>query len=711
MYGSQLLTYPSKIKLNRPGEPKYIHPVREYTYKSVNYVLKGKKKPIAYLQIPLFLDTETSHNHDDQLPVGWIYQWCMEFNTQYMIGRRVSQIIDALKWLVDEYELDDDHRAVIYVHNLSYDHAYLQSFLYEAFGAGEILALKSRKILTVRYGGLEFRCSYLLSNMSLDVWSKKMKTETRKMVGAIDYDKIIYPDDPLDAIAWEYMLNDVATMKECLYRELLISNDTVASVPLTSTGYVRRDCRRATKKTKGYRKWFINCRMTPRVYQLSHLAFAGGITHENRFYGGVIVEGVAHGDIKSHYPTRQQLNYAPGSAFKAYYRKATCKDPLSYETLKMLLDKQCCLIHIVFKNLRLKRGVTCPCLSKSKVHNYWEVQFLNDWNVPGTDNGKVINAIGNCALCCTELDLKWVFDQYDTDGYEVIELYVAERAPVPRVIRDQIDDYFVYKETQEPGILRDKQKAKLNAIYGMFATDVIRSDVVLDYESNEWTEIREFTDDQIREKLDDYYTNRNNFTYYPHGVWCTAHARDTLLHIIKDIVGYENYLYCDTDSVFFKDKPEIRERISRFNDEIIAENIKRGLGVKNRSGDMSYYGTLEYEEDIKYFKALHAKTYGWVGYDGKLHLTIAGVTKDNRLPKTDPHYMTREDELDSLDNLQDGFIFKECGGTRAIYTDAPASIYNFNGHIVEYGCSCIIQNTTKELSGTVDGFDIYEVET
>ena len=711
MYGNQLSTYPLQIKLNRPGEPKYIKPVREYTYKPINYVIKGKKKPIAYIQTPLFLDTETSHNHDEEIPIGWIYQWCMEFNGQYMIGRRVSEIIDALKWLSDEYELDEDHRAVIYVHNLSYDHSYLQSFLYEAFGAGEILALKSRKILTVRYGGIEFRCSYLLSNMSLDLWSKKMKTETRKMVGAIDYDKIIYPDDPLDDVAWEYMLNDVATMKECLFRELTLSNDTVASVPLTSTGYVRRDGRKATRKTAGYRKWFINCRMTPRVYQLSRFGFAGGITHENRFVGGKIIEKVAHVDIKSHYPSRQQLNYAPGSAFKLFYRKTTSIERISFDTLTMLLNKQCCLVHIVFNNLRLKRGVTCPCLSKSKVKNYWEVQFLNDWDTPGTDNGKVIKACGACAVVCTELDLKWIFDQYENDGYEVIELYVAERAPVPKVIRELIDTYFIYKETQEGGIMRDKIKAKLNAIYGMFATDVIRSTVTLDYSSNEWNEVREFTDEEIESKLNDYYKNRNNFTYYPHGVFCTAHARDTLLYIIKEVIGYDNYLYCDTDSVFFKDSPEIREHIAKFNDEVIAQNKKLGLGVRNRAGEMSYYGTLEYEEDIKYFKALHAKCYGWVGYDDKLHLTIAGVTKDNRLPKDDPHYMTREDELGSLDNLQDGFIFKECGGTRAIYTDAPASIGTLNGHIIEYGCSCIIQNTTKELSGTVDGFDIYEVIT
>ena len=699
----------TKIKLNRAGD-YYVSPVLNYTYKDINTVVKGAqtKNPVKYYQTPLILDTETSHNHNEEYPIGWIYQWCMEWHGEYAIGRSVEELIKLLRWVYDTYNLDDNNRVVIYVHNLSYDYTYLSGWLYEEFGKGEILALKSRKILTVRHGGLEFRCSYLLSNMSLAQWGKKLKCNIRKMIGAIDYDAINFSDTALQVTDWEYMINDVASLKECVYRAMYYDKDTLASIPLTSTGYVRRDVRRATRKDKKYRKWFMKCKLSVRAYQLLRYAFAGGLTHGNRFFGGKIVEDVDHIDYKSHYPSRQQLDYMPMGPFLCYFDKRV-DGSLDPEVFQELLNTQCCLIHILFKNLRLKKGVTLPVLSKSKVRSYMLCRFTNDWDVPGTDNGKVINAYGTVAVVCTELDLKWILDQYDTDGYEVQELYVSERGRVPECVRDVINKYFIDKESLPDGIFRDKSKNKLNGIYGMFATDCIRPEVSYNYLTMEWSELKDLTPELIQEKLDKYYSNRNNFTFYAHGVWTTAWARDCLLDITKNIIGYKAYLYSDTDSVFFKASPEITKKILEYNDIIIQKNKDYGLGVTNKDGDISYYGILAFEEHCKTFKFLHSKCYGYTDDDDKLHITVAGVTKDNRLPEDDPRYMTREEELGSLDKLADGFIFKECGGTRSVYVDYPPTETNIDGHRVLYANACIILNTTKELGGTVDGFEIMEV--
>ena len=102
------------IKLNRTGD-YFITPVLNYTYKTINTVVKGAqtKHPVKYLQTPLILDTETSHNHNEEEPVGWIYQWCMEWCGEYAIGRSVEELIKLLRWVVDTYNLDDDNRAVI----------------------------------------------------------------------------------------------------------------------------------------------------------------------------------------------------------------------------------------------------------------------------------------------------------------------------------------------------------------------------------------------------------------------------------------------------------------------------------------------------------------------------------------------------------------------------------------------------------------------
>lgn len=710
MYGNRQQA-PHLIKLNN-NKNQYIKTTNRLHRHNVNSVIKGAqtKHPISYIQTPIFLDTETSHNHNEDAPIAWIYQWALEWQGEYLVGRDIVELIEALKWIVKEYKLDDIHRAVIYIHNLSYDYTYLADWLYEAFGQGEILAIKSRKILTVVHGGLEFRCSYLLSNMSLAQWGKKLECDITKMSGAIDYQEIRYPDSPLTLIDWEYMINDVAALKECVYRSMVNDNDTLATIPLTSTGYVRRDVRRAARKDKTYWKWFRKCKLSVRAYQLSKLAFAGGLTHGNRFLGGKIINGVGHVDYKSHYPAREQLNYTPVEDFKLFYSKSQDNGEVDQKEINKLLDTHCCLVHIVFNNLRLKKGVTLPCLSKSKVQNFYECDFINDLGARGTDNGKVIDCLGRAAVVCTEIDLKWIFKQYDNDGWEIIELYIAKRGRVRESTRKVIDDYFIIKESEESGVYRDKIKNKLNGIYGMFATDPIRPDITYNYDTHEWSESRDIPPEYIQEKIDKYYSNRNNFTYYPQGVYTTAHARDCLLYVVSEVIGYDNYIYSDTDSVFYIKSPEVEKRIAQYNEEIIQANKELGLGVVNRKGTISYYGVLDHEEDCTTFKFLHAKCYGYTNKSGKLNLTIAGVTKDNKLPKDSPEYITREQELGSLEALADGFIFKECGGTRAKYISGECTEANINGHMVHYASACIILNTTKELGGTVDGWELMEVE-
>jgi hypothetical protein len=255
-----------------------------------------------------------------------------------------------------------------------------------------------------------------------------------------------------------------------------------------------------------------------------------------------------------------------------------------------------------------------------------------------------------------------------------------------------------------------KQKAKLNAVYGMQATNCIRPEVDMNIETGVWTEKRDMRECSIEEGLEKFYNSYNSFTNYSHGVYITSWSRYLLLKVIRDCIGYENFIYADTDSAFYINKPGIQERIDKFNDDIIALNKKRGLGVENRKGKMSYYGVFEMEEDPKSFRFLHAKCYAYTDYDDKLHCTIAGVTSDNKKLKTDPDYKTREDELGSIDKLEDGFTFEECGGTTSLYIDNDIEYIDIGKHVVEVAGACIIRQTSKQIGGTVDGFNIYEVE-
>lgn len=699
-----------KIRVNSEKEA-YIETTEAFTFKNLKLLRKGKgphKK--HYIQQPAFLDTETSWNHDNDNPIGWIYQYALEFNNEMVIGQDPITLCEHLKQMKEYYNLTkEDNHIVIYIHNASYDYTYLYQFLRGYFGNPELLALKAHKILIADFDGLEIRCSYLLSNMSLAQWGKKLGNTITKMVGAIDYNEIHYQDEELSITDWEYMVNDVLTMKECVYREMQFYEDTITSIPLTSTGYVRRDSRRAIAGDKAYRKWFQKTKMTVPFFILANRTFAGGLTHGNRRLGGITVYDVDHVDAKSHYPTREMINYMPMGKWLHYYKYET-DGPMDPNLFNSLISEYCCIFMVMFTNLRLKPQVTCPCISKHKIHNYWEVEFTNDFGNIGTDNGKVVNATGQIIISCTELDWYWMRQQYETDGITILDMYTSERGLYNDKLRDVINKYFTIKETTPPGVFRDKSKNKLNGIYGQTATNPVREVVEFNYDLMEWTESYSMDEEYLEEQLAKYYRSRNSFNNYTIGIYTTSWARYVLLDVIQNIIGYENFIYTDTDSAFFKSSPEIKKRLDEYNEKVIARNKELGYGVQNLKGEMSYYGTFEYEDHCKAFRFLHSKCYALVTDDDELKVTIAGVTKDNKQPKDHPDYITSAQELGSIDKLEDGFEFRQCGGTKSKYVESPINAALINGHDIIYASACIITTTTKKLGGTVEGMEWYEMD-
>ena len=246
-----------KISIERNGKNEEIELQKTIDIKNIE-VKTVKKRKIEYIKFPLSFDTETSHIVVNGEEVGWIYQWAFTIYNQVVVGRTPSEFCKQLRILYDFLELSESKRLVCYAHNLSYDIVYLMKFLIEEFGEPKILAVKPHKFVSVTFQGIEFRCSYMLSNMSLDVWADKLDSPIKKLVGAIDYDKIRFQDSELTETDWQYQVQDVLTLQECLRIEMLHENDTVATIPLTSTGYVRRDCRIAVSHDKEYRKMFTN---------------------------------------------------------------------------------------------------------------------------------------------------------------------------------------------------------------------------------------------------------------------------------------------------------------------------------------------------------------------------------------------------------------------------------------------------------------------
>ena len=310
-------------------------------------------------------------------------------------------------------------------------------------------------------------------------------------------------------------------------------------------------------------------------------------------------------------------------------------------------------------------------------------------------NGKLVYA-DEIVIAVTEIDYKWIVKQYTFDDYRVDNMLIFKRGGIPQWLKNEIMKYFINKCTlknSDPKLYL-ASKGLLNAIYGMSATAIIRNEYIL----NSDIMLEKKQDIEEEDVLENFYKSRNSFMPYQFGVYTTAHARNALMEMIE-AVGYEYFLYCDTDSVFYIENDESERRLQRYNEQIKSRAIKAGAYYSDK-----ILGVAEDEPDIRAFKVLHAKCYAMEEKqkDSKYELTvtIAGIPKasvkwDNGTPKL----LSNAEELGNIDNLSDGFIFKHNGGARIIYNETEGVITeNINGHITEYASSAIIENIEKEIS-------------
>ena len=118
-----------------------------------------------------------------------------------------------------------------------------------------------------------------------------------------------------------------------------------------------------------------------------------------------------------------------------------------------------------------------------------------------------------------------------------------------------------------------------------------------------------------------------------------------------------------------------------------------GAYAADRNGEVHYMGVYESEgyRLPNRFKTLGAKKYVLEDPDGHLHITIAGVNKKKG-----------GKELGTLENFREGFIFKEAGGTEAVFNDNVDMWYNVDGHRLHITDNEVIRDSTYTLGITAE---------
>lgn len=631
----------------------------------------GKGK-VAYKNVITAFDIETTRLKDIEQSIMYVWQW--QFGEDLtVIGRTWDDFLMVCRKIKDEIS---PVKLVVYVHNLSYEFSFLKG-IYD-FQPEEVFAVNPRKVLKCEMMGcLEFRCSYLHSNMNLDTYTKKMGVKHQKLTGTFDYEKTRYPWTELTPDEIAYCVHDVQGLVEALTIEMKHDGDNLYKIPLTSTGYVRRDAKKAMYMAS--HQQLQDCLPDYEMYQMLREAFRGGNTHANRFYTNYTIANVHSADRSSSYPDVQCNCKFPMTEF---YRIGE----QNLDQVQRLIKKgRAVLMRVFIWNLSLRRDDWgCPYLGLSKCRNIHGEKI---------DNGRIL-AAEYLETTITDVDLSIILEEYKFEHIKFIDVAYARYGYLPKPLVRCITDYY-HKKTELKGVegqelLYMKSKNKLNSLYGMSAQDPVKQDIV-------------FLQGQFYKKSDNeelilLKSNRRAFLSYAWGVWTTAWARYRLEEGLRLAHGDVNdpkapqFIYCDTDSVKYTGNINWK----RYNQKRIVDSKRSSAFATDPQGMTHYMGVYEQEHDMIEFRTMGAKKYVYrETSESPLICTIAGVSK-----------ALGGKELEKAGGIaafKSGFIFKEAGGLEAVYNDFPGiGDIEIDGHQLTITSNVVLKQSTYTLGLSAD---------
>ena len=373
------------------------------------------------------------------------YIWMFGINDDVYYGRHFFDIVSVFKKISDPVV-----RKVIWVHNLAYEFQFLRSIFNNYTIEGMVCrdALKPISFI-VKELNLQFRCSYMLTNMNLDQASKEYGT-VHKRTGTFDYNLLRGETTKLTKKEMLYCEDDCRSLKSVI-EHYLHKWDHIVNIPLTSTSEVRR----ALRDELDF--WYFKNTTwelvpPPEMYLKLMGTFAGGYTHSNFINTNIVLYDVTGYDIASSYPFALCCERYPVKPFKEYTFER-------YQTLKVR-DSFAWLFEVTLTNI------------KSNFYNHY-ISYDKTYKRTGeivTDNGRIVSCEnGSISLWCTDVDLEIIQIAYDIEHIDYVQIYGAYKDYIDkRIIRFTLNMYknkTELKGVSEKENLYKQSKAYINSLY------------------------------------------------------------------------------------------------------------------------------------------------------------------------------------------------------------------------------------------------------
>jgi hypothetical protein len=704
----------------------------------------GKNR--TYINDFFTMDIETTSIRRKTDALAFTYSIAVYITGKCLLFREWKDYNEFIYKLNGRLKLNKYYRLVCYVHNLPYEFQFMRDFMH----IDDVFATQPRKVVKGFSNGIEYRCSYKLTNMGLAKFTTSIPNLPHVKLSGDDFDYSVFrtPKTTLLPEELDYIFNDVAGLYEALDYTIKHDNYNLATIPNTSTGFVRDEMRYQMGQNPVNRRQFLKMSLNQLSYGLCRTARRGGNTHCTPIYSDATLPNLTSMDMSSAYPAVMIEKMFPMSPF-VFVAERRVPD------FEEFIGTFACILDLTFYDLEVKTMDTIPYIPKAhctgfpkfkkherefeKTQKWKDIEFLSD-------NGRVLKA-KELSMVITDIDYQIIKETYKFRDVKCRICMIADYGYLPDELRKtilrQYEDKTKLKD-QDPYMYM-KQKNKFNANFGCMLTDICQDNVV--YHEGSTTPFSYEKEASFQEQLDRYYSSRNSFLSYQHGLWVTAWCRLRLQKAINKLGT--DMVYCDTDSVKFFDTPENRAIFKELNEEVMGDIAQCGLDCSVEYKGKTYtLGVWEPDGDYELFKSMGAKKYAYIAKEDykcnpkkygcghcvkdcedackecnhcgdncrfkvngicwwkKFQITVAGLSKtkakeymfDQAFDPNNPEALLDYFEVDTI------IPAEHSGRTTATYNDYESVrvLRLENGEIISVGSNMVIEDATYKFTFSED---------
>ena len=421
------------------------------------FIKDGIIDPDGQLSEIIRLYQENAPTPENETKYSIMYCWQFAINGKVIFGRYWNEFLYLID-LIGQYT-DIHNRLICYVHSLSHEFQYIRTLMQWH----KVFSIDTRKpIYAITESGIEFRCSYILTNYNLENLGKQLrKYDIKKLVGNLDYSLIRTPETLMSEEEIAYCINDVLVVSAYI-QECILTEGKIANIPLTATGYCRRYCRKMCLygtskkyKTKQYNHYMAIMQGLKidgkEEYMQLRRAFQGGFTHCASRWSGKTAYNCDSIDESSAYPFSALCELMPMSRGKIV-------KPKSKEEFDNYLDKYLSVFDVEFKEIQ----------ATFDHENYISAShcFIKENAV--RNNGRIYSADRIC-MTITNIDLDIIRRTYSYKSMKVKNMRIYRKGFLPKELLQAIIKLYKDKTILKGVIGKEAEygnaKALLNSVY------------------------------------------------------------------------------------------------------------------------------------------------------------------------------------------------------------------------------------------------------